>query len=525
MNGNRWVEHTFRPLAVSAMVGCIALSLVSLVRLFVPAWNGAYLVTGCVLAALEAGYSYRLIRTRPLRGDDVVRFRAFEMATFFILLKIGSYVGEPWAGVLADVQTWPRRLWNILDPETVVAFILTLLSWRASTRTTRDLERIGEPPEHDRYYVPPIESLTRRFFWGGGGLLITAGITRIGVAALLDLRRPSVPGLVLNVLVYYLLGLAMLGQVQFTRLRTQWQAQQIRVADELTGRWVRYSLALVGLAALVAFLLPTGYTVGLLDVVGTVIGFISYAVTLLFAILSFILGLLLWPLIRLLGIEHSRRPAAPPLLEPPQAAPGGVAGATPGWFEVLRSLLFWTATLGIVFYVMRSYLRDRPELLQALTSLGPMRALRDFLAGLWRRLRGLAQAVNERIPRRLSLRRGRGGPAEKPFRFFRLGALSPRQRVLYYYLSVLRRAGRQGFPRGRAQTPREYDATLRPHLPEVQQEMSRLTEDFVEARYSRHPVDRQREQEIRARWRQVKVALRALKQADEGRKTKDEEAI
>jgi hypothetical protein len=164
VNGKPWVEHVFRPLAVSVMVGCIALSLVSLVRLLVPAWNGAYLVTGCVLAALEASTSYRLIRTRPLRGDDVVRFRAFEIATFFILLKVASYVGDPWVDVLADVRTWPRQPWNILNPETVVAFILTLLSWQASTRTARDLERIGEPPEHDRHYVPPVESLTNRFF-------------------------------------------------------------------------------------------------------------------------------------------------------------------------------------------------------------------------------------------------------------------------------------------------------------------------------------------------------------------------
>jgi hypothetical protein len=520
MNRNPKVESLFRPLAIGVMSGCIALSLVGLVRLFAPTWNGTYLVAGCVLAALEANYSYQLIRTRQLRGTDVLQFRAFEIATFFILLKIGGYAGDRWADVLADVKTWPRQPFNALRAETAVAFILALLSWWASTQTARDLDQIGEPPERHRHYVPPIEKLTGRFFWGGAALLIVAGITRIGIAALLDMGRPSVPGLVLNVLVYFLLGLAMLGQVQFTRLRTQWQAQRIKITEELASRWVRYSLALIGLAALVAFVLPTGYTVGLLDAVAAIIYVLSAIVTVLGMILSFILGLLLAPLAMLFGIERFKHRRVLPPLELPRQQPGGPARAIPGWFEMLRSLLFWATTLGMVFYVIRSYLRDRPELLQALASLGPIRALRRFLTALWRRLVGLAEAVNDRIPQQLSLRRARKGASETPVHFFRLGALSPRERILYYYLSILRRAGQQGFPRRHAQTPNEYDDTLRPHLPEAQQEMSRLTRDFVEARYSTHPVDREKEKQVRTRWQQVRAALRALKrQADTGRET------
>ena len=58
--------------------------------------------------APEANYSYRLIHARALRGADVLKFRAIELAMFFILLKIGGYAGDRWADVLADIQTWPR---------------------------------------------------------------------------------------------------------------------------------------------------------------------------------------------------------------------------------------------------------------------------------------------------------------------------------------------------------------------------------------------------------------------------------
>jgi len=512
MNRNPWPENLFRPLVIGVLFGCIALSLVELVHLFFPAWNGTILIVSCVLAALEANYSYRLIRARSLRGADALKFRAVELAMFFLLLKIGGYIGDRWTDVLADIQTWPRDPLAILDPETTVAFILALLSWRTSTQTARDLERIGEPPEQHRHYVPPIESLTSRFFWGGTVLLIVAGLTRIGIAALLDLRRPSVPGLVFNVLVYFLLGLVMLGQMQFTRLRKQWEAQRIKIAGELAGRWARYSLAFIGLAALLAFLLPTGYTVGLLDVVGSALELIGvilwFVARLLIFLVTLPLWLLLWLLSRLFGDQVPPPQSDFTLPELPQQEPGGAA---PDWSEMLRSLLFWAVALGMVFYVVRSYLHDHPELLKALTGLGPIRALRRFLTAFWHRLVGLAETVGERIPRRLSLRRVRRKPSEEPFRFFRLGALSPRERILYYYLSILRRAGQQGFPRQRAQTPHEYDAILGPNLPQAQQEMALLTQAFVEARYSRHTFDREQARRVRADWQRVKAALRALR--------------
>ncbi|MDY6874578.1 MAG: DUF4129 domain-containing protein [Chloroflexota bacterium] len=515
MNHNPWLENLFRPLMTGVMVGCIAFSLVELVHLFFPSWNGTVLILGCILAALEANYSYRLTRTRSLRGADVLKFRVIELAMFFILLKIGGYIGDRWADVLTEAQTWPQAPLAIFDPETMVTFILALISWVVSTQTVRDLERIGEPPEPHRRYVPPMESLSSRFFWGGAALLIVAGVTRIGIAALLDMSHPSVPGLVLNVLVYFLLGLVMLGQVQFTQLHKQWQAQGIEISKRLAGRWVFYSLAFIGLAALLAFLLPTGYTIGFLEVVGGALELMSLVFWLIIIIP---LNWLLWLLSRLLGNQGPPSPSPPIDFTPPefsQQKPGG----GPGWFDILRSLLFWAVALGMVFYVVRSYLRDRPELLETLSSLGPIRALRRFLSAIWRRLVGLAKTVGEHVPRQLSRRRARQKRSREPLRFFRLGALSPRERILYYYLSILRRAGKRGFPRQCAQTPHEYDTTLRPHLPEAQQEMNRLTQTFVEARYSRRSFDREQEQRVRAEWQRVKAALRALKRKADAEST------
>jgi hypothetical protein len=512
-----WVENVFRPLGVGLMMGCIALSVVDLIHLFAPTWNGTFIVAGSVLAALEAHYSLRMIRTRELRGSDVTRFRAIEFVTLFILLRIGSYIGDSWADAWGDLVLWPLEPQRILDQETLVAIALALISWRVSTQTARDLERIGEPPPYHRDHVPPQESIANRFFYGGFVLLFLTGITRIGIAGLLDLDRPPVPGLVLNVLVYSLLGLAMMGQVHLTRSFRQWETQGTRVAQGLARRWARYSVILVSVAALAAFLLPTGYTVGLLDVVATLVYGLGYLATLFWTLLWLLLSFLLAPFARLFGAESPPPPRALPPLELPESGtstpdPGGVS---PHWFAILRSLGFWTAALAMVFYVIRSYLRDRPELLQALVSLRPFRVVRGFLADLWRRLTGLAETIAERVPRQVSWRRARQKPPDMPFRLFRLGALSPRERILYYYLSILRRAGQLGFPRHRSQTPQEYSQAMKPHLEGAEKEMITLTQSFVEARYSQHAFDRLQDRQVRAGWRRVKAALRALRHKTE----------
>jgi len=507
VSDNPWAENLFRPLLVGAMAGCIALSVVELAQLVYPDWNGTYLTVACVLAALEANYSHRLVRARRLSGPDLFRFRVAEIVLFFLLLKIFSYADGSWADVLADVRTWPQQPLAIFDAETLAALVLALFSWLAATLTAQDMGLIGEPPGRDREYVPPSQRLSARFLWGGLAIVVLAGLTRTGIAKLLDQDRPSVPGLVLNVLVYFLLGLVMLGQVRLASLQASWRSQGVQVAKRLPRRWVRYSLIFIGLTALLAFLLPTGYTVGLFEVIGTVFLVLSYLVSLLYALILAPIGWLLYKLSGP-GVESPPPLPTPPPLEPP--AQGGGSSAAPAWLGMARSLVFWAALLGMVFYVLRTYLRDRPELAGVLRRIGLVHALRRLWAALWHRLTGLAQAVNERVPR-LVIRLPRRRRVKGHSRFFRLSALSPRERILYYYLSVLRRAGRQGFPRRRGQTPYEYDADLAPSLPLARREMGALTQAFVEARYSRHSFGRERARRVRAEWQQVKKALRLMK--------------
>lgn len=513
-----WLYALFRPLVLAAMVGCVVTSVVGLIQLFFPDLSVIYLVASCVLVALEASYSFRLLRRSRALRSNALQFRLVEMVTVFVLLKAGSFIGAGWASVAAEIRAWPRDWLSILDPNTGLALMWAFFSWYVVTLTLYDLERIGEPPDPHPSYVPPLESLSTRFFGGGVILLLAAGMSRVPLFEILNLGRPSIPGLVLNALVYFLLGLVMLGQVRLNILKKGWRTQELTVDRNLPQRWVCYSLAFIGLAALAAFVLPTGYSVGLLETMGWIVSLLAQILLalawLLLTLLTLPLQLFLWLISRLFGGDQPPPEITPPQLEPPVPAR---SGSGPTWLALLRSLLFWAVLLIGMLYVMRSYLRTHSELWEALAMRRSIRALRRGWVALWRwlktRILRLGRAVNERLSRRLPQRSARDEPAPGVLRFFRLGALSPRERVLYYYLSVLRRADKQGYPRRGHQTPQEYRLTLEPELSEAQPELAALTQAFEEARYSQHTVEPEQDRQVRTHWKRVKAALRALKQA------------
>jgi len=515
-----WADSLFRPLALATMVGCVIWSLTQLMLRFAPNWNPTYVVVGCVLVALEAFYSYRLLRARRNLRTNVLNYRIAELLVILVLFKLGRYTTLNTSQTLTEIHSWPRDLSRLFDLETLAAFALALSCWAVVTETAKDFDDIGRRPERGQAPVSPIDRITNRFLVGGIVLLVAAGFAHLeDISDLLDIDRPSVQGLVFNALIYFAVGLAMLGQMQFTRLHKAWQRQQVWVSDDLGSHWVRYSLFFVGLAALLAFILPTGFASSPLQVAADALAVMGQLVYFVFAVLVALISLpfsLLWWLLSLLFSEGQDRPhpelGLPALDPPPDPGRGDIAS----WLELARSLAFWVVLLVGLFFVIHGYLRDRPELREAFISMRPVRALRRGWATLSRWLgqwfSHLRQAVNERAPRWVPRKFSRDSLAlPKPFRFFRLGALSPRERVLYYYLSIVRRAGKQGFPRRAHQTPHEYSSALKPHLPQAQEDMETLTHAFLEARYSQRAIEPDQDLNVRTNWERVKAALRALK--------------
>jgi len=506
---NPWADNLFRPLLVTVMIMCLSISLVNLVQLINPAWRGTYFLAGMLFTTVEAIYSYRVLRHYRSRGISVTRYRLAEAALLILVLMILGFMDTPLSAIGTELQ----NLWStpaiIFNPEFYTTLLLAFLVWMAATYTVADLEALHDPYLDNRMIL---SSLTERFFWGGIILVVISGIThwgaRAGPSVLLDWQRPSLGGIILNVLVYFMLGLVLISQVNLTRHQVRWRIQKIAVAPGLVQQWAKYGLVFLAAITLIAFLLPTHYSMGFLAAAGL---FILFIIGVIIFISQLLLLLVLLAINFLLSFLASSPVNSIPAAMPPPPLPPLIENADPAalWLEVLRSLIFWGVTLVALGYLLKIYLEDHPELLEQLKSFRPLGLLLNLLSLLWQLLGGWAQTGWDMIPKSVSKKESQPGLSITPLRnWLGLRRLSRRERILYYYLNILQRALKTAPARKNYQTPYEYEPVLSDTVPTVQPEIHELTDVFVTARYSQTDFTEEQVGLVKVLWQRVRQALR-----------------
>lgn len=509
MNARPSPELLARALLVGLLVGALSAALAGIGSAIVGI-DGAFTAIFCTLVALEAQWSHWLLTERLPQSFDRLWFRGGELGALAVLGLLGDATlgGRP--GGLASLTIIALRPFVILA--------LILVAWAASTTTASEFARLGETPDRDPTYVPPLEGLTRRYFLGGALLLLAIGFAQVETRRLLDATRGNVAGPVFTALIYFTLGLVLLALAQQTLLERRWREDGVAVAAGLGGRWARLSLGFMGLTALLAFILPTTYGVGLLDLLALIV----QGLLILFAALGLgVIGPLVALLAFLTGGGSSETPTAPGAPPPPPPPPPPTASSGIPWLDIIRWTAFAIVAALLLFWLLRGWLENRALLRDGLGRLRPLGALGAFFRALLARLRGLATAIGERLP---SLRPGRTATsaASAGGRRLRLpGARTPREQVIRYYLSLIRRAESQGLPRRPTQTPDEYATGLDARLPDAHLDLSALTAAFVEARYSRHEVGPGESNRARTHWERLRDALRSWQRQREAEATNE----
>jgi hypothetical protein len=258
--------------------------------------------------------------------------------------------------------------------------------------------------------------------------------------------------------------------------------------------------------ALAALLLPTAYTMGPLVALITVAAFLYRLAAAAFGLVLYLSALLLS-----LIFPGAEEPEAPPPDVLPQPGAEPLPGATSlPWLEAIASALFWVLVTAIAVYAVSRFLRDRLGAIDVEESAGALSSrLLLWLRSIWRRWLIWGRGIQQRMP----------GPSRRELDMTTVGAalsglfslrrLPPRELIRYYYLSVVRRAGQAGLPRGRHQTPYEYQTDLEQHIPDLEPDLSGLTDAFVVARYSDHHLDKSDAETVKPLWQRVKTILRA----------------
>jgi hypothetical protein len=225
------------------------------------------------------------------------------------------------------------------------------------------------------------------------------------------------------------------------------------------------------------------------------------------------------PIVWLLSLAGCARQSAPLPAEapaPPPALPLAPPPAAPiPWLEVLQSVLFWAVFTGVVAYSLVQFIRQNPQMMRWLKSIKIFNLFGSLLSWLQGWLTGAgkqAAVLFSAARRRLFSRQSLEGP--NPMRsWLNFRQLSARQKVIFYYLRLVERGGEHGLKRDIFQTPSQYAQTLENNLPEVHQDIAGITDTFLEARYSSHPIDQQRPTLVQQFWRNITRSLSRVRKS------------
>ena len=494
-------------LIISGMLACAALGLVQVAQQIAPRWNAALVPVLVFFIVLESATMTRYLRYHKPPAPWYA-LRAAEALLLFLMIR--SLLGLM-RGPQPDQPVNPFA--GYVDSElfalAVILGVFWLLSW-LMTDDLLNLETIDSTFERElikdsaETQANSRQSLISLILIIGAALTFFAALIHSYLRANDQAELAASFGL-WHVVIYFLLGLLLLGRTRLSMLRAGWVWERIPLAGHVGRRWITYTLLMLVVAVLVAAVLPTQYSLGLLGTLGYLL---SGLIQIIQAIVYFITFLIISFLSLFFPNIEGGKPLTGMLPNPttPLVAPGT---PPPSLSEFVQSLIFWVVFFAIAGYVVVQFLRRHPEIVEALKHIPGV----TLLVRLWHRLRdwfgGLSQQLEDL---REARRKARGlvptRSAAAPRRWVNPRRLSPRQQVQFYYLAMLRRSGEKGHPRQPAQTPYEYARTLESKIPDIDQDVDGLTAEFLEARYSRHDIPPEHVGLVRRYWERIKQALR-----------------
>jgi hypothetical protein len=503
--------------ALALMLAYAASVIAQPVRVLMPQWDVALIPYLAFVVALESILAYRMTRRYGLFSLEWLRYRLPEVVVILAALRIYVGLQSGLAVFWQEITGWWGSPWyGVFTPEYLAVVVILGTIWLLASLLAGDLFDL----EGDEYLlkwgqveeIPSDRPTAHRLL---ASRLIILGVMLMMIVGALKQDRVALPWFqpvqvvdVFPLLAYFFLALTLLSHSHFATLRASWAYERIPISRSLSARWTAFSLVFLLILQLAVLVLPTGYSMGLFAALSSAISWVMGLVVFLFTLLIYPLMYLLY-LFRLLMGSDEPLPDLPAPPAPEALTPEVVVSSPSYWLEVVKTLAFWAILLGVIGYAVYLYARQNEQVLQALRRIPGVALLGRFWRWLRGRLQalgvGASQAVRAGLQR---LRSARPAVDSSPWRFINLRRLSPRQRVLFFYLALVRRAGEVGLPRQPSQTPYEYAHTLAASEPEVDTDVASLTESFVEARYSRHDITPDKAGLVQRIWERLRRALR-----------------
>jgi hypothetical protein len=258
-------------------------------------------------------------------------------------------------------------------------------------------------------------------------------------------------------------------------------------------------------------MLPTRYSLWTIDIIGQGMGLIA---TVLFFLAQGIMTLFVF-LITLPFVLFGKNPEAVKKQFPTQGLPSTETilqtTTSPAWWTATKPVLFWGIILAVLLFSIIHYLRQHKEILDLLRKRPVVSRFLRFINWLINRF------VKIQVSLKKTLKIGQPRVSANNFdghsqiAFSPLRRLNTRQKIIFFYLALVRRGDENGLPRHPSQTPYEYASKLEASLPEVEKELSTLTNAFVDARYSSQPVEPDQVNLVKNTWDRIRKVFRRKK--------------
>lgn len=524
-------ERAFRVVGyglVFLMLVCVILSVGRLIHNFVPGWHSSVITGIMLLIVIDRLFLHQRLKSlSEFSAEWVVTFGAQWIVFVVFIRLLLSYAGGMDAFLRDLVHFSQGSIEDFMTPEFLATLFLAMLAWYLAAWFLELLDEIGLNQrlalgEHPGLIQSDASAAHRRLvsliFILGIVLVLFTALERVDLRATLsnstgapvvDPGRSSMGEA--GVLLYFILGLALLAQGRLMSLQTSWNVQRIPISGEhFVRQWALYSLIFLFVIVLLVGLLPTGDSLGIFSLLTTLLSFLWMIIYFLWQLIVSVLFLLIGLPFLLFGQEPPLMMEMPeaPVMPPEALAPLPPAGSNAIWI-LIRSILLWGGLLLIVGLSLRHFLRQHGDLRTALRKAPVL----SWLIRAWEWLRqnarrtsvGLSRALAEGWQSLVSRLEGRQ-ILPRPG-WIRLRALDPRRQVYFFYLTLVRRGGEQGMPRKPSQTPSEYAVTLAKGLPAAREDIDLITRSFMEARYSRRAVDAGEANLVKATWGRIRRAL------------------
>lgn len=529
---NRWSRTVVQPLLVTVMLLAFITGLLILMQQILPELPWPALTYVLFLFILETVYTTLWLQKPSQRPLSHMAYRAAEFIVFILLTRLVTWA---LAGNWPDRAAWETILFDPLlifaDSFFLVALMAVFIVWQMAIQFTDLFSQLALDQAEAAYYADVfgahkldtrpnitdrgrlIAAFMQRWLIGGFVLVVCAalvtfdwGTTTTG-RSLWNIARLALPqSMVLALVFYFLAGFLLLSQGRLAMMNARWLINGVQKNERLERSWYRFSLRLMVIIAFVAALLPLGSTIALGRIVAALVQGVTAVITFIFGLFVGLLSLL-FP-----ASEQAAEMATPPPIEPLAMGTPPPTTEASETLKMITSSAFWAVAIVFSVIAVLFFLRERKIKLDGNTWRQWWTAVAQWWRKLWQTLSQQVNTARQAIQSRRARPVNDKSPRSLPnWRFIRVNALSPRDQLRYFYLSTVERAGQRGVNRQESETPLEYARDLKENWPESEIDVEKLTDAFLQARYSPQIIETQQVSPVKEHWKRLRARLRRRK--------------